>query len=53
MCLAVIVIRVLANDDDLDVVERCVTRPGGGLETDINTEIQEWHERHPQEPYQE
>lgn len=46
MCLAVVVIRVLANDDDLDVVEGCVTRPGWVLEAGIKRTFHEWHERH-------
>lgn len=46
MCLAVVVIRVLANDDDLDVVEGCVTRPRGVLEADIKWTFNEWHGRH-------
>lgn len=46
MCLAVVVIRVLANDDDLNVVEGCVTRPGWVLEACIKLTFSEWHEGH-------
>lgn len=53
MCLAVIMVRVLTNDDDLDVVKGCVTRPGRVLDKDITLRVQKWHERQPKEPYHE